>query len=274
MNRRTAISAVWLAVAATTLLAAGCELSTGPPRYTILLAVLDHPDYHVQDAKYWKESAQDQTGWRDLYVIHENSLSKLYRGKYSSLSKAQACLAEARRFRTKPSDEAPDGVMVFALGKIVPALGIDMGPPEWMLANNTPDVRYTLVVAEFFSQPGYREPEKYAVEYCTQLRDEGYEAFLYHTPAKSYVTIGNFPESSYQMVTSRQSSREFAHRGWALPDIPDPKLKQLVREFPELAINGRRNIIHHVNPMTGEKEEFADPSRIMDIPHSRGAYGD
>lgn len=274
MNRRTAISAVWLAVAATALLASGCELNSGPPRHTILLALLDHPDYHVQDAKYWKESAQKQTGWRDLYVIHEDGFSKLYRGKYSSLSKAQAGLAEARRFRTKPSDEAPDGVTVFARARIVPAPGIDMGPAEWMLANDTPDVRYTLVVAEFYSQPGYREPEKYAVEYCTQLRGEGHEAFLYHTPAKSHVTIGDFPESSYQMVTSQQTSREFAHRGWALPDIPDPKLKQLVREFPELAINGRRNIIRHVNPMTGQQEEFADPSFIMAIPHSLGAYDD
>ncbi len=272
MKGRNVIAVVWIAAVAGLL--GGCELMGGPPRHTILLAVLDDPHYHVQDAKYWKASAEAQTGWRDLYVIHEEGVSKLYRGKYAGLSRAQAHLAEARTFRTKPSNEAPNGMAVFVTAMIVLVPGIDMGPAEWMLGNDTPDLRYTLVVAEFYSQRGYNEPEKYAVEYCTQLRKEGREAYLYHTPAKSYVTIGSFPESSYQMVTTRNTAREGAHRGWAWSDIPDPKLQQLVGDFMELAVNGRRSIIREANAHTGEMEEYVDPSFIIDIPRTRGAYAD
>jgi len=271
MTRRNMITLVCLAVSAA-LLAGGCEFNSGPPRYTVLLEVMDRPDYHVEDARYWKEQAEQQTHWRDIYVIHEDGQSKLYRGKYSSLSKAEVALAEARRFHTRPAPKMPQGVAVFAMAKIVPAPGLDMGPPEWMLTNDTPEVRYTLVVAQFYSQVGYREPEKYAVEYCTQLRNRGYEAFLYHTPAKSYVTLGDFPESAYQMTTTRTTARMGANRGLAFPAITDPKLQSLVREFPELAVNGRRNIVRQVDPNTGKEKEYADPSFIMAIPRSRGAY--
>jgi len=265
---------LWLVAAFTGLATSGCELNDGPARYTILLYVLDRPQYHVQDAKYWKESAEEQTGWRDLYVVHEASESKLYRGKYNKLSKAESDLAKARQFRTRSTEEAPSGVPVFLTARIVPAPGMDLGPPEWRLVNKTQETRYTLVVAEFHSEGGFNEPEHYAVDYCRELRDKGYEAYLHYTPVKSYVTIGDFPETSYQMVTTRQASEELHHRGWALPTIPDPKLKKLVQDFPELAVNGRRVIIREVNPMTGEKQEFAEPSFIMDIPRASNLYDD
>ncbi len=273
MKRRMTFAALWAAITIS-LLAAGCELTGGPARHAILLAVLDHPQYHVQDAQYWKESAEEQTNWRGLFIIHEDGQSKLYWGEYASLNKARKRLAKARRFRTLPSEESPNGDLVFGTAKIVPAPGIDMGPPEWMLANDTEDLRWTLVVAEFHSGPGYKEPEKYAVEYCRQLREEGRQAFLHHTPAKSYVTLGNFPESSYQMTTTRNTTREWANRGMALPTIPDKRLRDLVRSYPELATNGRRSIVHEINPITGRMEEFPDPSFMMDISPARGVHGD
>lgn len=270
------IAALYLAAVTVALVQVGCELAGGQPRHTILLTVLDRPQYHVQDAKYWLSQAREQTSWRDLYIVHEEGRSKLYCGRYRSLEQAQSHLAEVRTFRTNPIADAPQGVAVFATAKIVPLPGIDLGPAEWRLINNTPDIRYTLVVAEFYNdrRARYTEREKYAIEYCTQLRNSGHEAYLYHTQLKSYVTIGSFPESSYQMVTSNQTTREFADRGEAVPVIMDPQLKQLVRNFPELAINGRRNIIRDINPQTGQQEEWADPTFIMAIPHSRGAYAD
>lgn len=276
MKQRYIIAVLYLAAVTVALVQSGCELKGGQPRHTILLAVLDRPQYHVQDAKYWLSQAREQTGWRDLYIVHEEGRSKLYCGRYSSLEQAQGHLVEVRTFRTKPIADAPQGVAVFVTATIVPLPGIDLGPAEWRLINNEPDIRYTLVVAEFYNdrRARYTERERYAIEYCTQLRNSGHEAYLYHTQLKSYVTIGSFPESSYRMVTSNQTARQFAHRGQALPVILDPQLKQLVGDFPELAINGRRNIIRGINPQTGQQEECADPTFIMAIPHGRGAYAD
>lgn len=273
MKRRMTFAVLGAALTVS-LLAAGCELTGGPARHAILLNTFIHPQYHVETAQYWLEQAEQQTRWRGLFVIHEDGASLLYWGTYASLSKAESRLAKARNFRTEPADGAPEGVPVFIAATIVPAPGIDMGPPEWILSNDTADLRWTLVVAEFHSGPGYKEPERYAVQYCRQLREEGRQAFLHHTPAKSYVTLGNFPESSYKMTTTRNTTREWANLGMAWPTIPDKRLRDLVRSYPELATNGRRSIIREINPITGEMEEFPDPSFMMDISPARGTYGD
>ena len=72
--------------------------------------------------------------------------------------------------------------------------GKQIGRPEYALARTTRT--WTVVVAHFFDVPKarYLGREKFAADYCRQLRDRGYQAYYQHGPAKSVVTIGDFPE--------------------------------------------------------------------------------
>jgi len=251
------------------MLTGGCAAPDGSPRYTVLLTVLKNPQYHIEDAKYYKSQTEQETDWDDLFIVHEHDHSKLYLGHFVSQSQAREQMLAARRFRTAR------GVAVFARASVVPLPGEDMGPPEWILGTNSEDIRYTLVVAQFHDEPeaDYTGREHLAVKYCRQLREEGYQAYVHHAGVKSYVTIGDFPESAYQMMTANRTAQPFANRGQAVAVITDPQLQQLTEEFPDLAINGRQSILRTRDAVTGEVTEEAEPSFIMEIPRKRPFYG-
>ena len=193
--------------------------------YSILLSVHNDPVNHIQEADYYKKALTEKLLWRDVFVIHKAGHSEVFRGQYRSLKDAEANLKTAKEYR------AANGVAIFAKAIVVPLPGKDIGPAEWNLSSAAESAYYSLLVALFRDDPenNYIGRRRFAVDYCRQLRKGGYEAYFYHAPAVSHVTIGAFGEKA---VTIRKGPR-----GETL-EINDPAIKSLQKDFEFLALNG------------------------------------
>ena len=83
---------------------------------------------------------------------------------------------------------------IFIHAMKVPMPTPDVGDPAWALQNVR--AMYTLQVAVFEPNDEFLEYKQAAATYCKYLRDQGFEAYYYHTPASSMVTVGSFgPEA-------------------------------------------------------------------------------
>ncbi|MCG3138962.1 MAG: hypothetical protein HJJLKODD_02834 [Phycisphaerae bacterium] len=124
----------------------------------------------------------------------------LYYGRYDRRINSQTNSLEAL-----PAELTQDIVMIqdlgtpqsgryFATARPVPLVTHFQGPD----AINLRYARgvYTLQVAAFYPERGFTEVQKAAVEYAQALRQEGYEAYYYHGPTQSIVTIGCFGEDA------------------------------------------------------------------------------
>lgn len=218
-------------------------------RYTILLYVMRGADHAARLERYMARTERD-TGWRGLFVVSRAGYSELCWGRYAKSKQAAGNLAKAKRYRT------PVGVPIYAKAIILPLPDRKQpGPPQWNLhnANGT----YTVVVAEFYNVPGrYQGRENNAVAYCRQLRQQGQQAYYLHGPSVSLVTIGAFPESSIATVM---------RNNMATPEIRDPRILEIRRRHPYLAVNGLTQLTSRVNPSTGRVEKVPDPTYVNRI---------
>ncbi len=213
--------------------------------YSILLSVHNDPVNHVQEADYYKKVLTEKIGWRDVFVIHKGGHSEVFWGQYRTTKDAETNLKTAKKYR------AANGVAIFAKkAMVVPLPGKDIGPAEWNLSGTAESAYYSLLVALFRDDPenNYVGRRQFAVDYCRQLRKGGYEAYFYHGPTVSHVTIGAFGERA---VTIRKEPR-----GEAL-EINDPKIKSLQKDFEFLALNGMSidEVIH--DRQTGKQIRMA-----------------
>jgi len=271
MMSRSATAAVGAALALLAAFSSGC--SQDRARFTILLGTMSMPGVHTERARHYLDQTEKHTGWKGLFLVHEAGKSKLYWGRYATQQQAEHYLAKAHAY------EAPYGGSIYRGAVIVPFPGSTkpQGPPAYDLARRaSEDIRYTLIVAEFLDDPKrfYVGREKFAAQYCQQLRNEGHEAFYYHGSVKSFVTVGDFPQSAYQWVRAAQAADKGAQRRLMVAAICDPKFQKLAQTFPELATNGRRHIVKKVNAQTGKMAEFPEPSYIMEIPRKQTSDGD
>ena len=251
------------------LLMGGC-VNSNPEggQYAVLLTVFSHPTLHPQDARLIKEETEELAGWEDLYIVHENGCSKLFRGPYDSEFKANRVMKSSKKYR----DLGNCGAFVAASIIVLPP--DDLGPKEWRLANGTrlrPDgskeIRHTLLVAEFYNEGGFNERRQYTLDYCRELRERGYEAYYRHTAIKSYVTVGNFPEAAYtwQRTNRKVDARTGQDVTFASEVVLDPQLYRLTQELPTLAVNGSV-VIETVKLHTGKTLTTEMKSKIMVIP--------
>ena len=227
---------------------AGGGLDTGlfgpKVRYTVLLKQF-HDNGHQDFAKTWKESLATGRGWEDLYIITSGNHSELYWGNYTSRSKAE------RQCEIAKAHRRADGVAPLLGAVVAIAPGTVAGPPEWDISR-CPGT-YSLLVAVFQDQPDASPPyvgrREYAVAYCRRLREEGREAYYYHGPTSSSVTIGSFgPEAieTKQQLQRRPGQRRPAHITRSV--IVDPRLKALKNEFPNRLWNGREFSVFRNKP--------------------------
>lgn len=66
----------------------------------------------------------------------------------------------------------------------------DVGPPEWDLRSVR--AAYSLQVGIFEPTDDFSDYKQAAVEFCGLLREKGFDAYYYHTPVSSTVTVGRF----------------------------------------------------------------------------------
>lgn len=83
-----------------------------------------------------------------------------------------------------------DGRRVFTQAIPVRLPPVDVGPAEWDLRNVR--ATYSLQVAVFEPTDDFSEYKQAAVEFCQYLRGNGFDAYYYHTPVSSTVTVGAF----------------------------------------------------------------------------------
>jgi hypothetical protein len=218
--------------------------------HTILLEVVTG-DNHVTTAKTRKALRVQQTNWKDIFLVHKSGQSQICWGKYQSVASARKNLAKAKAYR------ASDGGAVFAGAIVIPVPGKKVGPPEWDLANATG--AHSLLVAAFHDVPAqnYIGRKKRAVQYCRRLRDHGYKAYYYQGLGNSTVTIGAFPSSS---VKEGASGKKL---------IADPKIISLMKDFPDLAVNGNAVVRRVYNPRTRKYQSVKRKTYLVRIPRRK-----
>jgi hypothetical protein len=202
--------------------------------YVILLRTTSGAD-HVQRASRLKQSLTDR-GWRKVFCINKAGHSEVFRGPYRSIPDAGDDLAEAK----KTLDDM--GQRLFARALIVPLPGRPVGPPEWNILNT--DAVYTVQMATYYDVPekNYYGRKQSVVDLCRKFRDMGYDAYYYHGPVRSHVTIGRFGEEAIRVV--RDGDKMHLEK-------LDPRIDQIIEAFPQHNINGNAHVVFVHEPKPG-----------------------
>jgi hypothetical protein len=213
-------------------------------QYTILLQTFDGGS-HIEQSNYYLTQTQKLARWKDLFLVHKEGHSELYRGKYKTQASAIKDLKEAKEYRS------PANIVVYPQAIVLPLPGKEVGPPEWNLKNAEGD--YTVVVANFYDVPegGYYGRKQHAVEYCRQLREQGELAFYHHGASQSAVSVGLFSEAEADAL---KKSR------------PSPKIQNIIDRYKYLAVNGYSEKHWDKNPRTGQLEKMPSKPYVAHIP--------
>jgi hypothetical protein len=279
-------SAFALAILIATICGCNCDTdgpwfgpspTTGPAaddknNITILLRMF-HDGNNLEMSKRFKEHTEQDTHWKNLFVIHSEGYSVLYWGTYANEQAAKDNLAKARAYKI------PSGERVYAGASVVPIPGKELvGPPEWNLMKTTGE--FSVLVAVFRAEPHADSwnMRQEAVDYCKSLRDLGYEAYYCHNPAESDVTVGCFGTSAIQTVSEEgrpDNTGEHPDKTVRLL-IVDERINKILDDprFKYLPVNGRQDIQTVANPVTKTAEKKAATPKIVHIPNKDNPFGD
>ena len=205
------------------------SIAAGEESFTILLCAPYMGFDHVRDAAEGKRWTEESTKWNGVYAVHEERSSSLYMGRYAEANQATADLGKIRGWKSAA------GGQPFALAMMTRLAGERVGRPEWDLSGaKDPNWCYTVVIAEFYNVPekGHTSRKQLAAANCEDLRNKGVEAFYFHGPAKSFLTIGVFPITAFKTIT--------APNGFRQDDYSSEALRKVMHDHPFLAINGRQ----------------------------------
>jgi hypothetical protein len=244
------------------LAAAGCDkmggltlrpdaqTTGGEDRYTILLYTFTGPD-HAAQAQRWKENTTSHAGWKNLRVVHEDGASLLYWGDYPSVKAAEPDVRKAHAYK------APNGEAIYSRAIAGPMPGSNFGPPEWDLLSSRGV--YTVLIGVYFDVPekNYVGRKKFAVETVRQLRQQGYEAYYFHGPVRSHVSVGSFPLESVETLSDGTSLRRV---------VKDERINAILKQFPNLSVNGagvREAVGFELDPAT--RQPKMDPATRQPI---------
>ena len=241
----------WMLMIVASAALAGCE-PQGRARYTVLLGRVYSPEYHVEWAEHLLEMTEQDTGWSDLRIVHNSGMSELFWGRFVTLEQAERYVRRARRYKR------PEGGQVFASPVALTLPPQKIGPPEYDLENV--EGHWTLVIAEFNDKVDAPGHEEAALAYCLELREHGHRTYYWNKPLKSYVTIGVFPEESFNYV---YDDDRYTAVG---PFLLDEDLANLQDRFPDLAVNGRQELRRYFNNTTNQYERSPAPSYVEMVP--------
>ncbi|MDP6544205.1 MAG: hypothetical protein QGH60_09460 [Phycisphaerae bacterium] len=179
----------------------GCKNMLAEKQYTILLHTFSGPN-HVRQSKFYRDKTKELAGWKGLDVVHKDSHSELYWGKYRSIPSAEGDLKTARTWHVPNVTRT-----AFPFPKVVLIPGKEVEMPQYNLLNVS-EGHWTVLVAIYVDDPSQgfvgRDRQKHTLEYCQWLRKQGYEAYYHHMSGRSQVTVGTFPENA--VVVEAQAS--------------------------------------------------------------------
>lgn len=133
----------------------------------------------------------------------------------------------------------------------------NVGPPEWDL-RNAKGV-YTLNVGVTYNAPQFHNHEEAAVEWVRALREQGYEAYYYHSPdgTKTSICVGTFGEDA--MVLGPDGKSQYSEAVQTLRNQGD---------FLYNLENGHKVHRMAADSETGEKKRMANWSFLVKIPRT------
>lgn len=185
---------------------------------------------------------------RDWWTEDSNGQTVLYFGRYDSPQGRQA-RADMRILK----ELAEDG----RLAVEQPLLAFY--PIEAQGGGGQMDLRSVSGVGSYTLQIGFYEGEgrqKAAEEAAKVLRDDGFDAFFYHGPNLSQLTVGVFRDDEVRLVAANPGNMENSK----LSMYYSPRVERLRERFPNNLGNGRELI------ETVGDEKRVQPSFIVKIP--------
>lgn len=168
----------------------------GEPAWTILALELQGPTAQ-RDIERFAETLRNTPGIKadEVFVRAGNEQARLYYGSYAAKDSKKesqhsipAQLREDLLMLKQLGD--PNGGRYFLRALPVRMPTDDVGNPDWALSQARG--LYTLQVGVFEPSGEFTQYKEAAAEFCKLLREQGHEAYYYHTDAASMVTVGAF----------------------------------------------------------------------------------
>ncbi|MCX5655447.1 MAG: hypothetical protein NTY65_12445 [Planctomycetota bacterium] len=199
----------------------GCQMfrpAQEQRKLTILLA-----EYRgvspLADAQRVGKELSDK-GVPDVFIVEGDRVASLCVGHYDSWKDKDAdeMLKNLRRTRDTAGQYPFAGVMLVPIPESVPK-------SLWPLENAKGAFTFH---AASWEAPGRMQR---AQTYASELRSQGYEAYVYHGPRLSMVTIGAFGPEIFD-------NPSLIGRPGAKPKITSPKVLDLIQKFPRMRLEG------------------------------------
>ncbi len=126
--------------------------------------------------------------------------------------------------------------------------------PEWEATRSAGT--HSLLVAIFYNTPTFSERREAAEQYVEILRQDGFAAYYYHEPVKSFVFVGDF--TAQDMIKTPEGFR------------PGPRVEQMIArredEFRHATENG-----HYRKSIEGPGQAVIPLTQVVEMP--RGENG-
>lgn len=216
--------------------------------WSILLAEFRETDAKRR-AQMLSLRLQQETPLEETWVYSTRDTASVYFGVFDNTNTPDAQTALRR-----VHDTTLDNVAYFEFADFVP-IGGTAGSANHPMNLKQYTGMYTLQVAVF--------DEKYpdgrfagAEQYARQLREDGQDAYFYHGPHRSMVTIGLWGrEQAFETKENPRLPGTFV-------DVYASHVRELQKEYPHNLLNGYTLM----QGVAGEEEKVEQPSRLVRIP--------
>ena len=229
-------------------------------------------------ANYYAESLRlvDALNPELVQTTSDADLTHVFYGRYVQTTNP---FTRQQVYRPAPDDDlalikslSADGVTrPFGAAHLLPLPSSDrsVGNPEWdaeSLAGY-----WSLQVAVFYNTDTMQQRRQAAVDYCSELRKQGHEAYFYHGPSMSSVLLGAFPPNAMRAVQQEKRDLYGQTQRTSVNVIANARLRALQNEFPHNLEN--LHIVNDIqlNPETGQEDRLPRPSIVVKLPKAARA---
>lgn len=232
---------------------------SGSEKWTIRCRRIDTPD-HAREAETLANMLRQvkQLDPKAVRVSTEDTGSNIYYGEYKRVPTAAGSdqLTFPPEFQRDLSliRSLSDGIsapFLSAQAELVGS-GAVSEHPEWE-ATNAPGT-HSLLIGVFYNTEGFQQRKEVAEQYVSMLREDGFTAYYYHEPIKSFVFVGDFTEAD--LVRTPEGLK------------PGPRVEQLIArreaEFRHFTENG-----HIRKYYEGPGREVAPFTQVVPVPRKR-----
>ena len=226
-------------------------------QWSIVLVTLPKPELAPQVLN----TVQSTHGLIGAYISERMGKAVILYGRYEGPEDQRALIDLDRVREIQSGNSRP-----FAAAFLAPPSGAALGGSNAEYDLRTvksrfgPSALYTLQMGVYGDANGdtpnaseIREFRQAAEQAVLELRGQGEQAFYYHAPLRSMVTIGVFGEQDFDGSTT--------------PAIESMRLRELRKRFPHNYLNGQ-GIRETVTSASGQRVKRLQPSSLVGIPDS------